>query len=121
MLSITGVMVLPAYLSSSAYLWKICEDHEYPKNTYIKRSYALFSGIIGSIYALWLIYAAGLQYLLVAAIFMALGIPVYIWASKQHNTTNGKIFTHNEYFLVFALIIISIIAIYAMSVSLVQI
>ena len=29
MLSITSVMVLPAYFSSCAYLWKVCEDGEY--------------------------------------------------------------------------------------------
>ena len=120
MLSITGVMVLPAYLSSCAYLWKMCEDHEYPKNTYIKRSYALFSGVIGSLYALWLIYAAGLQYLLMAVIFMALGIPVYIWASKQ-NDSQGKIFSNKEIVLASALVMISVIAIYAMSTSIVKI
>ena len=74
MLSITSVMVLPAYFSSCAYLWKICEDGEYPTNAYIRRSTALFSSVIGSVYALWLIYAAGLNYLLMAVIFMTVGI-----------------------------------------------
>ncbi len=120
MLSITGVMVLPAYLSSCAYLWKICEDHEYPKNLYVKRSSALFSGIIGSIYALWLIYAAGLKYLLMAVIFMAIGIPVYIWARKQNNP-QANVFTKKECLLVFTLVIVSIVAIYAMSTSILKI
>lgn len=78
MLSITGVMVLPAYFASCAYLWKICEDGEYPNGTYFRRSTALLSGIIGSLYALWLIYAAGLNYLLMTIIFMVIGIPVFI-------------------------------------------
>ena len=120
MLSITGVMVLPAYLSSSAYLRKICEDHEFPKNTFVKRSSALFSGIIGSAYALWLIYAAGLKYLLMAVIFMAIGIPVYIWARKQNNP-NRKVFSKRECLLASSLIIIAIIAIYAMSTGIIQI
>ena len=120
MLSITGVMVLPAYLSSCAYLWKICEDHEFPKNIYIKRSTALFSGIIGSVYALWLIYAAGLQYLLMAVIFMAIGIPVYIWARKQY-APNYKPFSRGECALATMLVIISIVAVYAMSTSIVKI
>ena len=84
MLSITSVMVLPAYFASCAYLWKICEDGEYPSNIIFKRSGALITAIIGAIYALWLIYAAGLNYLLMAAVIIALGIPVYIWARKQH-------------------------------------
>ncbi|MBE6450967.1 MAG: amino acid permease [Alphaproteobacteria bacterium] len=120
MLSITGVMVLPAYLSSCAYLWKICEDHEYPQNMYVKRSSALFSGIVGSVYALWLIYAAGLEYLLMAVIFMALGIPVYIWARKQNNP-EAKAFGKKECLLAWILIIVAIFAIYAMSTSIVKI
>ena len=113
MLSITGVMVLPAYLSSCAYLWKICEDGEFSAK-YTKRSVALFSGIAGSFYAIWLIYAAGLQYLLMAVIFMALGIPIYIWARKQNNP-EAKCFTKTESYCAIALIILAIIAIYTMS------
>jgi len=113
MLSITSVMVLPAYLSSCAYLWKICEDGEYSGKT-AKRSAALFSGIAGSIYALWLIYAAGLQYLLMAVIFMALGIPVYIWAHKQHYPEE-RCFSGREFCCALFLIFLAIVAIYAMS------
>ena len=112
MLSITGVMVLPAYFSSCAYLWKLCEDHEYPKDIYIKRSSALLAATVGSIYALWLIYAAGLKYLLAAVIFIALGIPVYIWARKQ-NCPDDKIFTKHEFYFAFSLIILALVAIYS--------
>jgi arginine:ornithine antiporter/lysine permease len=120
MLSITGVMVLPAYLSSCAYLWKICEDHEYPNKTYIKRSAALFSGVIGSIYAIWLIYAAGLEYLLMAVIFMAIGIPVYIWARKQ-NSPKENVFSKKEFAMAVLMVAVSVVAVYAMSTSIVKI
>ena len=111
MLSITGVMVLPAYLTSTAYLWKICEDGEYPQ-TMIKRSTALFTSILGSIYALWLIYAAGLSYLLMAVVFISAGIPVYIWARKESNPM-GRCFTCSERKLAGLLILIALIALYA--------
>ncbi len=114
MLSITSVMVLPAYFASCAYLWKLCEDGEYPNNIYIKRSTALISGIIGSGYALWLIYAAGLKYLLMAVIFMAVGIPIYIWARKQ-SAANEHAFGRGELALAGLLILISVWAIYAFS------
>ncbi|MDO4162051.1 MAG: amino acid permease [Pseudomonadota bacterium] len=114
MLSITSVMVLPAYLSSCAYLWKICEDHEYPMNFYIKRSGALFSGIVGVAYSVWLIYAAGLNYLLMAVIFMALGIPVYIWAKKQREPETPA-FTVGEGVIAGFLVVIALFAIYAMA------
>ena len=112
MLSITGVMVLPAYLTSTAYLWKICEDGEYPRIT-TGRAAALFTSIIGTIYALWLIYAAGLSYLLMAAVFIALGIPVYIWARRE-NASEQSCFSCRERRLAGALILIALFAIYAM-------
>lgn len=112
MLSITGVMVLPAYLASCAYLWKICEDHEYPLDFPIKRSTALITGVLGSVYALWLIYAAGLDYLMMAVVIIALGIPVFIWARKQNNPDQPA-FTRKECIFAGLLILIALWAIYA--------
>ncbi|MBQ7633566.1 MAG: amino acid permease [Alphaproteobacteria bacterium] len=112
MLSITGVMVLPAYFASCAYLWKICEDHEYPSNFYIRRAQALFSSIIGAGYALWLIYAAGLQYLLLAVIFMVVGIPVYVWAKKEHDEEECA-FTVGEGIIAGFMVLIAVFAVYA--------
>lgn len=120
MLSITSVMVLPAYLASCAYLWKLCEDGEYPKGLIYARSNALFTAILGSIYALWLIYAAGLKYLLLAVIIIAAGIPVYIWARKQ-NAPQKAIFHRSEKCLVCGLMLIAVVAIYALIRGLVQV
>ena len=113
MLSITSVMVLPAYFTSCAYLWKLCEDGEYPSNSLIKRSTALITAILGAVYALWLIYAAGLKYLMLAAIIIALGIPVYIWARKEH-APQEKFFSCCERAFAILLMIIALAAIYAM-------
>ena len=120
MLSITGVMVLPAYFSSCAYLWKTCENHEYPLNSYIKRGQALFSGIMGALYSLWLIYAAGLQYLLLAVIFMAVGIPFYIWACREHDFEKPVFSTGEAVFAGF-LIMVALFAIYAMARGLISV
>ena len=114
MLSITSVMVLPAYLASCAYLWKICADGEYPSNIIYKRSGALLTGVFGAVYALWLIYAAGLNYLLMAVVIIALGIPVYIWARKQ-NAPQEKAFTTDEAVFACILVLIALFAIYAFS------
>ncbi len=112
MLSITGVMVLPAYFASCAYLWKLCEDHEYPTNFYIRRGQALVSATIGAFYALWLIYAAGLQYLLLAVIFVVVGIPVYVWAKKEHDKEHCA-FTVGEAIVAGVLVAVAIFAVYA--------
>ena len=120
MLSITSVMVLPAYFASCAYLWKLCEDGEFPNNLIYKRSGALFTAILGAVYALWLIYAAGLKYLMLAVIIIALGIPVYIWARRE-NAPGQRIFSHRECAFAVILIIIALAALYALLHGLVQI
>ena len=111
MLSITGVMVLPPYLASCLFLWKIGKDNTLARDAPdikigIKR--ALISGVLGAAFALWLIYAAGLQYLLVSIIFLAAGIPVYVWARKQRDLQS---FTKAEAAGASILVIIAVVAI----------
>ncbi|MBQ7413676.1 MAG: amino acid permease [Alphaproteobacteria bacterium] len=112
MLSITGVMVLPAYLMSCLFLWKICEDHKYPQNSPVGRFGALITGFLGTLYAVWLVYAAGLQYLLMAVVFIAIGIPIYVWACRTEETTE-PLFTCREKLLVGGIVALALIAIYA--------
>lgn len=113
MLSITGVMVLPAYFISTLYLWKLCEDGEYPKTATTRRAGALACGALGTIYAIWLIYAAGLHYLLMAMIFLTIGIPVFIWSRKQ--SQDGKpLFLPHEKVLLVILLLLTLSAIFIM-------
>jgi len=112
MLSITGVMVLPAYLMSCLFLWKLCENHEFPKNIGISRFKALMTGVLGTGYAIWLLYAAGLEYLLMAVIFIALGLPVYIWA-KREVQPHTPCLTCGERIVALVILGVSVCAIYA--------
>ena len=105
MLSITGVMVLPAYLFSCLYLWKICEDENING---ISRWGTRLTGILGCVYAIWLIYAAGLNYLLMAIVFIAAGLPIYLLAQGKNNHMS---FT--EKVLASTLVIVALFAIYA--------
>jgi arginine:ornithine antiporter/lysine permease len=92
MLSITAVMILPPYLASTGYLWQIAIQKKLPSTLSVSRIFALICGVAGTVYALWMIYAAGLSYLAMAFWFMAIGIAVYIWARrdalKQDDRTN---------------------------------
>ncbi len=108
MLSITGVMVLPAYLTSCLYLWKICHQKQISQKA---KKIALITAILGTIYALWLLYAAGLTYLLAAVIFIALGIPVFMWAKSERQ---GDFFTSKEYILLYVILAVALYAIYAL-------
>jgi len=105
MLSITGVMVLPAYLISTLFLWKVCVDGEYPANAPVTRPVAAICAGLGTLYGLWLIYAAGLHYMLMAMILIALGIPVYIWSRKQQAGQGGPVFTGYEVALLILLLL----------------
>ena len=120
MLSITGVMVLPAYLISCLFLWKLCADHNYPATQPISRFHALMTGVIGSLYAIWLLYAAGLEYLLMAVVFIALGLPIYIWACKEAPSGEPS-FTCAERRLACGIVLIALIAIYAFARGLIQV
>ncbi|MBO7146140.1 MAG: amino acid permease [Lentisphaeria bacterium] len=90
MLSVTGVMILPPYLACTAYLWKLCATHQYQKGLPVKAGMALLCGVAGTIYAIWMIYAAGLSYLLMAFIFLVIGIPVYLKSCRDINEENAK-------------------------------
>ena len=114
MLSITGVMVLPAYLASTAYLWKLTEDGEYQKISPKGRAAALLTSILGTVYALWLVYAAGVKYLFMAVIFLALGIPVFVCARRQNNPGKAA-FSGGEMAIAVLLVLFAIGAIYVFS------
>ena len=120
MLSITGVMVLPAYLASTLYLWKLVEDGEFAKLSKTGRAAALATSVLGTVYALWLVYAAGLKYLFLAAIFLACGIPVFIWARKQKRD-NKPLFETNEKSVMILLLLVALAAVYAFSRGLLKI
>ncbi len=112
MLTITGVMVLPAYIVSMMFLWKICVDGSYPSTAPSKRVVALVGSIIAVIYGFWLVYAAGLSYLLSAMIIVACGVPFYIWARVQNRKTpSEKIFSGYELLILALLLIAAAIAI----------
>ncbi len=120
MLSITGVMVLPAYLTSCLYLWKICSDHEFNQRLGISRFSAHLTAVFGSVYAVWLIYAAGLSYLLMAVVFIALGLPVYWWARKQM-LGSKQVFSCTEKVMAWIIGLVAIIALYAFMHGLIKI
>lgn len=114
LLSITGVMVLPAYLVSMLFLWKICEDGKYPEKAAVGRAAALACGALGSFYAVWLIYAAGLHYLLMASIIVSMGVPVYIWSRKQ-SQDDKPLFLGYEKVILLILLLSAVFAIYTFS------
>lgn len=109
MLSVTSVMVLPAYLASTLFLYKICHNHDFEKVADRGRTLAMISGFIGSLFCLFLFYAGGLQYIMMIPVLLTMGMPVFIWARKEAD--DGKpIFEDKEKWLVGLLLLLGIVA-----------
>ncbi|MCR6514015.1 amino acid permease [Clostridium sp. LY3-2] len=110
MLSITSVMALPCYIASTLYLYKIAKKNDNFPKIFASRKYAVVTGLLGTIYGLWLIYAAGLEYLLIALVIYALGIPVFKKARRE-SEPNSKEFTKVERYVAIGLVILGIIGV----------
>ena len=78
LISLASALILLPYLLSA--LFQVLVSLK--GGTKVK-AFDLVVGVLGSAYGLWLLYAAGLVYLLYTAIFYVLGLPFYIWARRE--------------------------------------
>ncbi|MDR3505667.1 MAG: basic amino acid/polyamine antiporter [Acidocella sp.] len=84
LIDITGVMILPPYFASALYLAVYASGKGYVATHGEGKANALITGLLGSVYSLWMLYAAGPEFLLMSTLMFALGVPVFIWAQRQH-------------------------------------
>jgi arginine:ornithine antiporter/lysine permease len=111
MLSITGVMILPAYIGATGYLWKLMATGHYPATATIGKTGALVCSVLGTIYGVWLVYAGGLQYMLAGAAFFAVGNLVFIWARREHAPKEWP-FNKIELIVALAVVALGIVAVW---------
>ncbi|MFB6467319.1 arginine-ornithine antiporter [Cytobacillus sp. Hz8] len=105
--SLASSAILIPYLFSALYQFKLSFTGEsYAANE--SRVKDIILGAIASIYALWLVYAAGMSYLLLTMILYAPGI--YIFSRSQKENKTDKLFTKYEWV---AAAIIFILAVWA--------
>lgn len=100
----TSLILLP-YLWSAAYQVLLAARGE----TYAVghgRTRDILVGTVALVYAVWLLYAGGWQYLLIAAVFYVVGTALYVWARKE---SRMPIFTKAE-LAVFAVLIATSVA-----------
>jgi arginine:ornithine antiporter/lysine permease len=101
MYSMAGVAILLPYLFSALYQLKLAYTGEsYEPNE--QRDKDLFLGIIAFLYSIWLVYAAGLDYLLMVSVLYAPGIIFYLKARREQGEKPFK-----GYELAIAIFIIS--------------
>jgi arginine:ornithine antiporter/lysine permease len=111
LISVCGVMILPPYLASTLFLCQVALGRRFKDNPGEGRKASLLTGIVGSLYAVWLLYAAGPQYLLMSTIFFVLGVPVFYWAQREQ-APNGKAFSPPEIAAVAVLSLAAVLSAY---------
>lgn len=89
-LTITGMMILPAYLSGGVYL---CKLSFHPEEIRQRDRKALlryrFTGILCTLFCLWMIYAGGVSLFLFTSFFYLAGIGFY-FKSRNERRLAGK-------------------------------
>lgn len=120
LISITGVMILPPYLASTAFLWMYASQPKYEASSGETSSESIWTGVLGTAYAVWLLYAAGPQFVLMSTILFALGFPVFWWARHEHAPGEAA-FTRREATVAAVLVLAAIVAIVLFMLGIVKI
>lgn len=99
-LDVTGMMILPVYMFTGMYLWKISTNHN---------PYHLATGLLCTIFCVFTIYSGGLTLFLETSLFYLLGLGFYFEVRREK-----KIHTYSkqEIFTILGLVIASAISIY---------
>ena len=108
---IASTAILVPYVLSGAYALKLSLSGE-GYNTGEGRSFDLLTGFVATVYGVWLIYAAGLNYLLMVALLYAPGILVYWWTRNARNARNEKAFSAIDGLIAVGLLVAAAIAAY---------
>ncbi len=109
-LTITGMMVLPAYLSGGTYLWKLSYHPEELKqeNKKCLTRYRI-TGILCTIYCLWMIYAGGIRLFLFTSVFYLAGMGFYVKLLRERKASGIMRLSVSDR-VTFAIILLGIIA-----------
>ena len=110
MYNISALMVVPAYITTTLYITKICLNREYDTFAQKGRALALTSGILGALFCLFILYASEIQYVALVPLLLTCGLPVFIWSRKEKQD-NKPLFSATEYIYLGILLLLDIIII----------
>lgn len=111
--SIASAAILIPYAFSAFYQLKYSMQEE--KNV-SGRTRNIIIGVISSIYACWLLFAAGKNFLLLMSLLFAAGIPVY-WILQKKDNKAKKVFGPVELCIAIIILIAAIYTIYGLIVG----
>lgn len=106
---IASVAILPPYVFSGAYAMKLALTGEGYERESRSQQRDLIVGAVATLYGLWLVYAAGLSYLLMCAMLFAPGIVVYAIARRERGE---RVFSGIEMVLAIGLALLAAIALW---------
>lgn len=93
-LQITGMMILPAYFCSGAYLVKMAlSRHERHMEGLALTARRVAVGCLCSLFCLWMIYAGGVELLAFTSIFYVAGTGIYLKARRERKKLGPLKFT----------------------------
>ncbi len=105
LLLISTSMILIPYFLIGAYLTKLAFQTQ-------AKWFVKLTGIMASIYGLWIIYAAGLQYLLLSVVLYVPGVLLFLYSNRQFH---GKIkLTGGEKILLIIILVIFAYAVFVL-------
>lgn len=78
-------MIMVPYFLSALFYFKLMAKGQGIADEESKKWLCWIYAILGTIYGIWLMYASGLEYLLIMALLYGPGIIIYIWTKKQYN------------------------------------
>lgn len=107
---IASAAILVPYVLSGAYAVKLAISGDgYAVGE--SRGRDMFTGAVATLYGIWLVYAAGPNYLFMCAILYALGVPVYWWSRHERGE---RAFSGVEFLIAIGIVIAAAIAGYLM-------
>jgi arginine:ornithine antiporter / lysine permease len=116
LISLSTAMILVPYLFSAVYGVKVAWSQEKRAQAAIKNiaqsDYIKPVAVIAALYCLWLLYAAGIKYLLLSALLYAPGALVYFWAKQQRHE---RAFTATEWVILAVLAALAVVAAYLLA------
>lgn len=108
----TSTIMLPYFFSALYYL-KLCVNGDGLEDEAGNKMVSWLAAIIGTIYGAWLIYAIGIEYLLITSVCYAPGTIFYFWSRKENGE---KLFSKKSELVAFIIIMAMFLySVYAIS------
>jgi arginine:ornithine antiporter/lysine permease len=104
-------MILVPYLWSAAYAFLLALRSETYEQALAERKKDLFIGAVALLYAIWLLYAGGVKYLLLSALLYAPGAILFAKAKRE---VGQPIFTNVEKLIFAAVVVGALVAAYGL-------